>query len=300
MVRSASFLLYSSACLALLGACASAGPAPAAEAPAPPPRAVKVEPAPPPEPEPGPKLTAVDPATAPQAQPFKVPKDVQAIINAKDRSADDRALDAGRHPGELLAFFGIKPGMKVAELFAATGYTAELLARTVGKRGAVYGQNNKMVLEKFAEAPWSARLKLPANKRIVRVDRELEDPLPAEAKDLDAVFSVLFYHDTVWQNTDRKKMNAAVFAALKPGGVYAVIDHNGRVGSGTTETQTLHRIEESVLREEIESAGFQLAEEGFFLRNPQDARDWNDSPMAAEDKRGTSDRFVLKYIKPKS
>lgn len=284
----------------VLAACASS-PAPAAEAPRPArPRAEKVEPAlPPPEPEPAPKYTAVDPATAPQTQPYKVPKDIQAIVNAKDRTADDRAIDAGRHPGELLAFFGVKPGQKVAELFAGAGYTTELLARAVGKRGTVYGQNTKLVLEKFAEAPWSERLKQPANKKVVRVDRELEEPLPPEAKNLDAVFSVLIYHDTVWQNVDRKKMNAAVFEALKPGGVYAVVDHSGRVGTGSTETQTLHRIEESVVREEIEAAGFTLAEEGNFLRNPQDPRDWNDSPKAAEDKRGTSDRFVLKYIKPK-
>jgi predicted methyltransferase len=107
------------------------------------------------------------------------------------------------------------------------------------------------------------------------------------------------YHDTVWLGADREKMNKAIFAALKPGGVYAVIDHSGRTGSGSTETQTLHRIEESVVRKEIEQAGFTLAGEAAFLRNPEDARDWNDSPKAAEARRGTSDRFVLKFVKPK-
>jgi predicted methyltransferase len=135
-------------------------------------------------------------------------------------------------------------------------------------------------------------------KNVVRVDRELEDPLPPEAKDLDAVFIVLFYHDTVWMKTDREKMNRAVFAALKHGGVYAVIDHNGRDGTGTGESQTLHRIEEKVVREEIEHAGFKLAGEGGFLRNPADPRDWNASPRVAAEKRGTSDRFALKFVKP--
>lgn len=137
------------------------------------------------------------------------------------------------------------------------------------------------------------------NKHVVRLDRELDDPLPADVKNLDAVFSVLFYHDTVWLGVDRAKMNAAIFNALKPGGVYAVIDHSGRASTGTSEAQTFHRIEESMLRAEVEQAGFQLEEEAYFLRNPEDARDWNDSPLEAAERRGKSDRFVLKYIKPK-
>jgi predicted methyltransferase len=94
-------------------------------------------------------------------------------------------------------------------------------------------------------------------------------------------------------------MNAAIFAALKPGGVYAVVDHSGRTGTGVTEVQTLHRIEQSVVTAEIESAGFKQIEEGWFLRNPHDSRDWNDAPTAAKERRGTSDRFVLKFVKPK-
>jgi predicted methyltransferase len=80
--------------------------------------------------------------------------------------------------------------------------------------------------------------------------------------------------------------------------VFAVIDHSGRPGTGVTEVQTVHRIEEKALREEIERAGFKLAGEASFLKNPADTRDWNDSPRAAGDRRGTSDRFVLKFVKP--
>jgi predicted methyltransferase len=290
--------------LGLLGGCAST-PAPAAqESTTPPPSAAaSVLAAPPPEPEaapaePAPVITPVDPATAPKAAPFAVSKSIEAIVAAKDRPEADRALDAGRHPGELLAFFGVKPGMKVAELFAGGGYTSELLARAVGKSGVVYGQNNHFILERFAEKPWSERLARPVMKHVVRVDRELDDPLPPEAKDLDAVFAVLIYHDTVWLGVDRDKMNQAVFAALKSGGTYAIVDHSGRVGSGTSETQSFHRIEESALRAEVERAGFKVAGEAMFLRNPADTRDWNDSPIAAAERRGTSDRFVLKFVKP--
>jgi predicted methyltransferase len=135
-------------------------------------------------------------------------------------------------------------------------------------------------------------------RNVVRVDREFDDPLPPDAHDLDAVFIVLFYHDTVWLGVDRARMNRAVFDALRPGGVYAVIDHSGRPGSDATETQTLHRIEETTVRREIEAAGFRLADDAVFLRDGGDTRDWNASPTAAGARRGTSDRFVLKFVKP--
>jgi len=223
-----------------------------------------------------------------------------AAADAPDRSDADRALDAGRHPRELLTFAGIRPGMRVAELGAGGGYTTELLARAVGPTGKVYAQNSRLILERFAEKPWSERLAKPVMANVVRVDREFDDPLPPEARDLDAVLIVLFYHDTVWMGVDRARMNRAVFAALRPGGEYVVVDHSGRKGSGADETQTLHRIEQSVVEQEVAAAGFVRDGETDFLRNPSDTRDWNDSPRVAGERRGTSDRFVLRFVKPKS
>lgn len=223
---------------------------------------------------------------------------IKAIVESKDRSDDDKKIDAGRHPAELLAFLGIKPGMKVAELGAGFGYTAELLARAVGAKGKVYGQNSKMLLERFAEKPWSERLKKPAMKNVVRLDRDFDDPFPADVKDLDVVVINLFYHDTFWIKTDRAKMNAAILGALKKGGTYVIIDHSGRPGTGATEVESLHRIDERVVRDEVEKAGFKLVGDADFLRNANDTRDWNDSPRAAADRRGTSDRFALKFQKP--
>jgi predicted methyltransferase len=228
----------------------------------------------------------------------RTPSIATAAVAAADRSDADRALDAGRKPAEMLAFFEIGPGMRVAEIGAGGGYTTELLARTVGPSGRVYGQNSKFILERFAEKPWSERLAKPVNAAVVRVDREFDDPLPPDAKDLDAVLSVLIYHDTVWLETDRARMNAAIFAALKSGGVYGVVDHSARSAAGVSEVRTLHRIEESVVVREIEQAGFRLADTADFLRNPADARDWNDAPNAAGERRGSSDRFVLKFKKP--
>jgi len=228
----------------------------------------------------------------------EAPTGPAAVVAAPDRSDADRALDAGRFPAETLAFFDIRPGMRVGELGAGGGYTTELLARMVGPTGRVYGQNPKFILERFAEKPWSERLAKPVNAPVLRVDREFDDPLPPGAKDLDAVLIVLFYHDTVWLETDRVRMNASVFAALKSGGIYGVIDHSARPGTGTKDAKGLHRIEETVLVSEIEKAGFKLDAEAEFMRNPDDPRDWNASPLAAGKKRGTADRFVLKFRKP--
>ncbi len=239
-------------------------------------------------------------STAPAAAASSVPVSpaVAAAVAASDRTPEDRALDAGRKPEQMLSFFGIAPGMRVAEIAAGGGYTSELLARVVGPSGKVYGQNIKLFLERFAEKPWSERLAKPVMANVVRVDREVDDPLPPDAKNLDAVLSVLIYHDTVWLGANRERMNKAIFDALKPGGIYGVVDHSGRDGTDATETQTLHRIEEKVVRDEVLRAGFVVDAEANFLKNPADTRDWSASPRFAGERRGTSDRFVIRFKKP--
>jgi predicted methyltransferase len=221
-----------------------------------------------------------------------------AVVTAADRSPEDRALDAGRKPVELLDFLGIQPGWRIADLGAAGGYTTELLKRAVGSEGTVYGQNSKALLEMFAEKPWSARLEKPIMKGVVRLDRDFDNPFPKDMRPLDAVTIVLFYHDTVWLQVDREAMNKAVFAALKPGGIFLIVDHSARPGDGVKETLTFHRIEEDVVKSEVLAAGFVLDGQADFLRNPDDSRLWNDSPRAAGERRGTSDRFVLRFRKP--
>ena len=290
MKRSTScvFLLV----LGSVGGCGGSGQPAAAPAAASAPAAVASAPATPPASAPAASASAPPSAPAVDLTPYR------AIVDAPDRDPNDKKLDEGRHPAELLAFMGVKPGMHVAEIGAAGGYTTELLARAVGPTGVVYGQNTEGILKRFAEKPWSARLSKPIMKNVVRVDREFDDPLPKEAHDLDAVAIVLFYHDAVWQKVDRDKMNRAILAALKPGGAYVVVDHRSRDGAGTADAQTLHRVEESVVRTEVERAGFRFAESADFLKSSADTRDWSTSPSTAGERRGTSDRFVLKFVKP--
>ena len=214
--------------------------------------------------------------------------DFQALLASPDRSDADRTNDVRRKPAQLLAFYGVRPGMRVADLGAIGGYNAELLARAVGPSGKVYAQNSMNYAARMDE-----RMKKPVMQNVVPVVRDFEDPLPPEARELDLVTFNFFYHDTVHLGVDRARMNRAVFSALKPGGIYIVADHSGRPGTGTTETKSLHRIEESVERSEIEAAGFRFVAEGGFLRNPEDPRD---APVFKP--KQPNDEFVLKFVKP--
>lgn len=226
------------------------------------------------------------------------PDAIKNLLAASDRTEQDRKTDANRHPDQFLAFVGVGPGMKVADLGAAGGYTTELLARAVGPGGKVYAQNDPGLVKKFMDKPISDRLARPADKNVVREDRPFDDPLPQDAQNLDLVVNYIFYHDVVWIGADRDKMNKAVFAALKPGGSYVIVDSSAKAGDGVKDAQTLHRIDEETVKSEVQKAGFQLAGTADFLRNPSDTRDWSSSPRMAGDRLGTEDRFVLKFTKP--
>jgi predicted methyltransferase len=268
---------------------AEATPAAAAPPPAPEPVA-NAEPPPPPAPP--------APAIPPYTPGADVPDPIRAAVTAADRDDKDRALDAGRKPAEVLAFFKLAPDQKIGELFAGGGYTTEIMARVVGDGGKVYAQNTKDILDRFARKPLTERLAKPVMKNTVMVEQPAETPLPAGTKNLDAVICILNYHDLVWLKADRAKMNKAVLAALKPGGVYGIVDHSAKQGTGLDDVQTLHRIDEDAVKKEILAAGFKLDGESDLLRNPEDPRDWNPSPTKAGEKRGTSDRFTLRFVKP--
>jgi predicted methyltransferase len=221
--------------------------------------------------------------------------DYAAIVAAADRDPADRANDTSRKPAAMLAFLDVRPGQRVAELGAGDGYTSELLARAVGPDGTVYGQNNRYIIQEFSGKPWTERLKKPVMKNVVRLDREFDAPFPKDVRDLDLVAIVLMYHDTYWMKANRRKMNAAVFKALRRGGTYVVIDHSAAAGHGAKDVESLHRVDEALVRKEVLAAGFKVAAGSDFLRNPADQRDWTVFDKA---RRGTTDRFALKFVKP--
>ena len=236
------------------------------------------------------------PVHAAQAAPAPAER-YAAVVADPDRPPQDRALDAGRKPADLLAFCGVRAGMRVAELGAGRGYTTELLARAVGPTGTVFSQNAPRFLPMVAE-DWTKRLARPALARVVRVERDFDDPLPPEAKGLDLVLMHAIYHDTVWLGTDRAAMDRAILDALAPGGAFVVVDSSAAPGAGDAAARELHRIDEARVREEVTAAGFRLAGTSDAWRNPADTRDWNSSPGAAGERRGTSDRFAFRFVKP--
>jgi predicted methyltransferase len=262
------------------------------------------------------------PGVADTPAPVLSPARIAEIVASPDRSAADRTNDKRRKPADMLAFIGIRPGMVALDVSAGGGYTTELVARSVGPTGRVYGQSaprvvratptqsESGVMPSAASAPSAApsaaaprtsamalaeRAKNPNAANIVAVVQPFEDPAPAAvaADGLDLVTLMFNYHDLGWLGVDRARMNRAILAALKPGGMYVIADHSGRPGTGISESGTLHRIEESFLRAEVEAAGFRLAESGDFLRNPGDPRDRN-TPDPPQPK----DEFVLKFVKP--
>lgn len=218
--------------------------------------------------------------------------DYHAIVASPDRSQADRETDIRRKPELLLGFAGVRQGMKVLDMGAGGGYSTELLARAVGPHGVVYAQDSPDGPPRARER-FDQRAKDPAMRNVVRVLRSYDDPVPPEARELDLVTFFFAYHDTAFMPVDRAKMNRALFEALKPGGVLVVTDHSAQPGAGTSVAKTLHRIEESTLRREIESAGFKLIEEADFLRNPADLRD-----AVVFRPQTPVDEFALKFVKP--
>ena len=210
-----------------------------------------------------------------------------SIVDSPIRTDQDRRMDASRHPAELLAFAQVRPGMQVLDVSAGGGYTSQLLALAVGPSGTVWAQAPRpgaTLTKRIADHPQA---------NLVVVARPFDDPVPDQAPKLDLITLVLNYHDITYLPVDRAKMNARLFAALKPGGHFVVIDHSGRPGTGISEGKTLHRIDETVVLDEVRRAGFVLEAEGGFLRNPADLRD---DPSG--EPRVPTDKFALRFVRP--
>src|SRR5262249_22499643 len=150
-----------------------------------------------------------------------------------------------------------------------------------------------IVFEKFLKGQWDPRFSTPVMKNVKPVVRPIDDAVPPASGPFDLIMFVYMYHDTVWMGRDRKEMYRAIYNALKSGGKFILVDHTGNPGTGATQTDTLHRIEESVVKSELEAAGFKLTDEAQFLANPNDPRD---APFFKASV--PVDGFVLKYTKP--
>jgi predicted methyltransferase len=221
---------------------------------------------------------------------------ITAALADPARTAAEKARDGQRKAAEVVEFAQVKPGDKVADLFPGSGYFTHIFAKVVGPRGVVYGATgaNGKENDPIATNPAYPNIKVNIQK--------WDEFGPPEK--LDLVFNSQFYHDLFNPDFDPPtggpealaKVNKAIFNALRPGGVYVVIDHAGRPGTGYSEINTLHRIEESVVKDELKQAGFVLEAESDALRNLADPRD---KIVFDPSIRGRTDQFMLRFRKPK-
>ena len=223
---------------------------------------------------------------------------IQAALNDPSRPAAERARDADRKAAEIVALTGVKPGQTVADVFPGGGYYTRIFAKVVGPKGHVYGMVPGDLSERNFH-PSDLVKKLAAEPGYENVSLAV-DPLPtwAPSPRLDLIFISQFYHDMHnpgMGGPDIAAEDKGLFNALKPGGILFIIDHSAP-GTGTTTTNTLHRIDEAAVKSELQAAGFKLVAESDLLKNPADPHDKNVFDPSI---RGHTDQFILKFQRPK-
>jgi predicted methyltransferase len=220
---------------------------------------------------------------------------IAAAVGDTTRLGDARVRDPLRKPAEILAFAGVEPGNTIVELAPGGGYDTALLSRVVGPSGKVYAVDCERLFEYRPNLRESFTKFIAADPRgNVEYSSQRFDALQLPAN-VDEIWMSMFYHDTVWLGVDRAAMNRSIFAHLKPGGVFLVIDHKALPGTGESAASELHRIDPALVRSEIEAAGFKLVAESDVLAHAEDPH--TDS-VFADERRGRTDRFVWKFVKP--
>jgi predicted methyltransferase len=221
---------------------------------------------------------------------------IAKAVAGPSRPKEEVATDAIRDPADTLAFAGVRPGMNVIELFPGGGYFTRMIVDVVGPKGSVLAVENagwKGAAE--ADRKVMAELKAPN----LQLDVEPFGQMKAAAGKADLFWITQNYHDlkiAKYGAVDMAAFNRAVYAALKPGGVYFILDHQANPGTSLEQIATLHRVEKAQVIAEVTAAGFKLAGEGTFLNRPGD-----DHTLSIFDKaiQGKTDQYALKFVKPK-
>jgi predicted methyltransferase len=210
---------------------------------------------------------------------------ITAAVADAGRPDNDKAVDALRKPAETIAFSGMKAGDKVAELAPGGGYFTRIFAKVVGNNGKIYA---------YAPARPGAPAPTPVAPNVTPVAGAFADFAVAEPVDL--VWTSRNYHD--FQNAqgmDMVAFNRKVFAALKPGGTYIILDHAAAADAPDNVTSTLHRSKEATVRQQVEAAGFRFVASSDVVRHPADDRS---KRVQEQDVRGQTDQYLLKFQKP--
>jgi predicted methyltransferase len=236
-------------------------------------------------------LVATPACAAPPEQP-----DTAAIVADPARPAEDRAMDASRHPAELLDFLKLRAGQTVADVWPGD-YWDRLFAAAVGPTGKVYAVHLEEAdkAEKI-DTPADGSMPLAGHSNVIAVVTHANTfALPAKA---DVIWMRQNYHDLYDKfmgPADVPAFNKAVFQALKPGGRFVIIDHAAPDGSGLAATETTHRIDAAVVKKDMAAAGFKFVGETTALRNPADDRT---KLVFDPSVRGKTDQFVYVFQRP--
>jgi len=217
--------------------------------------------------------------------PANAPANLKRAVESNARPAEQRARDADRKPAETLMLAEIAEGERVVELAAFGHYWTNMLVEAVGPSGQVV----------MVDMPWTDRFGGEAARAF---DAAHANAIYTQAhynqmelpQNVDAVIMVQFYHDLTRDSVDTADMNKRILAALKPGGIYLVVDHNAEAGSGWRDASTLHRIDPAAIKSEVTAAGFELVQDSPLLANPADDR--------KQSVRGKTDQAVLVFRKP--
>jgi predicted methyltransferase len=226
-----------------------------------------------------------------------IPQSVQEAVANPDRPQKDRDRDVNRKPELVIAFAGIKPGQKVGELMPGGGYFTRIFCQIVGAKGHLYTVAINPVVKRDPPPP-DAGVAAPVRNSCNNITADSQSAadfnLPGG---LDVVWTSENYHDlhnAYFGKPDIKAFDTVIFNALKPGGVFIVEDHVAADGSGARDTETLHRIDPELVKQEVTSVGFEFEAASVALHNESDTHD-----AKVFELKGRSDKFLFKFRKPK-
>ena len=228
----------------------------------------------------------------------EIPAYIANAIADTHRPSSDIEQDVDRKPAAVLTYTGVKPKQKIVDLMPGSGYYTRIFSKIVGPKGKVFAVEPEELAQKFPKG--LAQLKSFAGTSEYRNVSVLVQPaaILKVPEHVDMVWTSMNYHDLhnpLLGSPDMAAFNKSVFDALKPGGIFLVLDHAAAPGSGFTVTNTLHRADPAAVKAEVMVAGFEFVGESDVLRNPDD-----DHSLAVFDKsiRGKTDKFIYKFRKP--
>ena len=222
--------------------------------------------------------------------PAGTPDYIKKAVESPDRPAADKARDTDRKPAQILTMSGIKPGDHIVEFASFGQYYTRMLSQILGPNGSDDMYDLPYTEGRAGKASRAFVAAHPNSHYHVINYNDIELP-----KNVDIVYMVLYYHDLSLNDIDTAKLDKKIYDALKPGGVFFVVDHNARPGSGREDTKKLHRIDPEVIKKEVTAVGFKLAETSNILAHPEDP---HTQMIFTPGVRGKTDRSIFKFVKP--